>query len=309
MTKFSVYSRGAAPAGNASSAFDRVVAQLRASREETHNIRPGGRIRKVPSRAVLGTIMEQLLMALFPVHYGALDLNEDGIDKYVSGILGHAKRALVQQVRSDFALNADDSESNDELTVRAELIVEAFAAELPAIRSVLVSDLLAAYAGDPAATTYPEILLGYPGMIALVYHRMAHTLFRLGAALCARLVSSIAHSKTAIDIHPGAEIGPQFFIDHGTGVVIGETAVIGSRVRLYQAVTLGALNFPTDDEGVVIKGAPRHPIVEDDVVIYAGATVLGRITIGRGSVIGGNVWLTQSVPPGSHISQARPLKD
>jgi len=169
---------------------------------------------------------------------------------------------------------------------------------------VLVSDLHAAYESDPAATAYPEILLGYPGMIALVYHRLAHALFRLGATLSARLISSIAHSKTAIDLHPGAEIGPRFFIDHGTGVVVGETAVIGERVRLYQAVTLGARSFPVDENGIVVKGTPRHPIVEDDVVIYAGATLLGRITIGRGSVIGGNVWLTQSVLAGSNISQA-----
>lgn len=303
MNKFSVYSSDH-PQVSGSGPLGTVVSRLRASREDTHNIRRGGRIRKMPSRAVLATIVEQLVMALFPTHYGALDLDEDGVDRYVSGILGNATRALTQQIRFDIALQLDDAEAGGEVA-EAERIVEEFAAGLPDIRAALVGDLLAAYDGDPAATTYPEILLGYPGMIALVYHRLAHALHKLGTTLCARLIASIAHSKTAIDIHPGAEIGARFFIDHGAGVVIGETAVIGERVRLYQAVTLGALNFPVDENGVVIKGAPRHPIIEDDVVIYAGATVLGRITIGRGSVIGGNVWLTQDVAPGSHITQAK----
>ena len=139
----------------------------------------------------------------------------------------------------------------------------------------------------------------------MIHHRVAHELYRLGLPMIARMVAEIAHSLTGIDIHPGARIGRSFFIDHGTGVVIGETAVIGDRVRLYQAVTLGAKNFPTDDQGNLLKGHPRHPLVEDDVVIYAGATILGRITIGKGSVIGGNVWLTRSVPPCSQISQAK----
>ena len=142
-------------------------------------------------------------------------------------------------------------------------------------------------------------------MTAIIYYRIAHALHGLGAPLVARLISDIAHSLTGIDIHPAAEIGAHFFIDHGTGVVIGETTIIGKRVRLYQAVTLGAKRFTENEQGILVKGEPRHPIVEDDVVIYAGATILGRITIGRGSVIGGNVWLTQSVPPGSHVMQAQ----
>ena len=148
-------------------------------------------------------------------------------------------------------------------------------------------------------------MLGYPGLIAILHHRIAHVLYVLGAKLVARLIAQIAHSKTAIDIHPAATIGDRFFIDHGTGVVIGETTVIGDRVRLYQAVTLGAKSFMSGDDGHLVKGYERHPTLEDDVVIYAGATVLGRITIGKGAVIGGNVWLTESVPPGSRITQAR----
>lgn len=280
-----------------------IVARLRDSREHDHNIRQGGIIRKVPSRVTLAAVAEQLVTALFPIHYGSLDINEASVDGYVAGILAHALGALVEQVRLDLALHTGQSPAA--VAERAGEIVQTFAAELPTVRGLLVGDLKAAYESDPAATSYPEVLLAYPGMIALVYHRIAHLLFRLGAALSARLIASFAHSKTSIDIHPGAEIGPEFFIDHGTGVVIGETAIIGRRVRLHQAVTLGARSFLKDEAGVVIKGVPRHPIVEDDVVIYAGATILGRVTIGRGSVIGGNVWVTESVSAGSYVTQAQ----
>jgi serine O-acetyltransferase len=172
------------------------------------------------------------------------------------------------------------------------------------VRRLIDSDIQAAYEGDPAARSADEVLVCYPGINAVLHHRFAHRLYQLGAPLVARMISEIAHSATGIDIHPGASIGESFFIDHGTGVVIGETSIIGARVRLYQAVTLGAKRFAKDEHGMLVKGNARHPIVEDDVVIYAGATILGRITIGHGSTIGGNVWLTYSVPPGSHISQA-----
>ncbi|MBS0543560.1 MAG: serine acetyltransferase, partial [Proteobacteria bacterium] len=179
-----------------------------------------------------------------------------------------------------------------------------FARGLPGLRMLLDKDVQAAFDGDPAARSVDEVLLCYPGVLAVIHHRLAHALHRLGAPLVARILSEIAHSETGIDIHPGAEIGSGFFIDHGTGVVIGETAIIGNRVRLYQAVTLGARRFASTNDGGIAKGGARHPIIEDDVVIYAGATVLGRITIGRGSSIGGNVWLTRSVSPGSHVTQA-----
>ena len=201
-----------------------------------------------------------------------------------------------------FASRKEPNES--ELVARAQAIVRDFAAELPTTRGLLVSDLRAAFAGDPAAEGFPEIILGYPGMTALLHYRLAHALHVRGAPLLARLVSEIAHSKTGIDIHPGAKIGASFFIDHGTGVVICATAVIGDRVRIYQAVTLGARRFPADVSGALVKGHARHPIVEDDVVIYAGATILGRITIGRGSTIGGNVGKRDTMPPFSQISQA-----
>jgi serine O-acetyltransferase len=151
-----------------------------------------------------------------------------------------------------------------------------------------------------------EVVLSYPGVLALIHHRIAHALYGLELPLLARMVAELAHGQTGIDIHPGARIGEGCFIDHGTGVVIGETAVIGRNVRVYQAVTLGAKRFPRDAQGHLEKGWPRHPIVEDDVVIYAGATILGRVTIGRGAVIGGNVWVTEDVPARAHVSQASP---
>jgi serine O-acetyltransferase len=168
----------------------------------------------------------------------------------------------------------------------------------------LLSDVRAAYEGDPAATSTDETIFCYPGILAVTNQRVAHELYRLEVPLLPRMLTEQAHSVTGIDIHPGASIGERFFIDHGTGVVIGETSTIGNNVRLYQGVTLGAKSFPLDEHGNPLKGIPRHPIVEDDVVIYAGATVLGRVTVGRGSVIGGNVWVTENVPPGSKLSQA-----
>jgi serine O-acetyltransferase len=192
-------------------------------------------------------------------------------------------------------------ENEAELRDEAAVATRAFAHQLPEIRNILVTDLAAAFSGDPAATSVSEILLCYRGVNAIVHHRLAHAIYRLGVPVVPRLIADIAHEATGVDIHRGAQIGGSFFIDHGTGVVIGETAIVGEHDRLYQAVTLGAKRFPTDVAGALIKGEPRHPIIEDHVVIYAGATVLGRITVGRNSSIGGNVWLTHSVPPDSNV--------
>ena len=220
-----------------------------------------------------------------------------------------ALRSLLEQVRRELHFDSGLAEIGDRDAQRAVDIVRQFAQQLPTVRALLDSDIAAAFEGDPAARSVDEILVCYPGVMAVIYHRLAHELFQLEAYLIARMVSEIAHSLTGIDIHPGAQIGGSFFIDHGTGVVIGETSVIGQRVRLYQAVTLGAKRFPVDENGVLIKGYARHPIVEDNVVVYAGATILGRITIGAGSTIGGNVWLTHSVPAGSNITQARAMTE
>lgn len=174
---------------------------------------------------------------------------------------------------------------------------------LPAIRAMLIEDVESAYAGDPAAKSREEIIVTYPGFYAVMVYRLAHVLYRAGAPYLARVMTELAHSQTGIDIHPGAVIGRHFFIDHGTGVVIGETTVIGDHVTLYQGVTLGAVNFPRDSSGAVIRGQKRHPTIEDHVVIYSGATILGgEAVIGEGSIIGGNVWLTESVPPYSKVT-------
>lgn len=283
--------------------LDAIVSELRRSRDITHNIRQDGPFRRPPSRTALEAILNGLTESLFPRHYGQSDLDPDNIDYFVGNTLNIALNSLLEQVHRG-ALFVSEEPSSDRHFQDAVDLTRTFASRLPDIRGLLVSDLRAAFVGDPAATNFPEILIGYPGMTAIIHHRLAHVLYQLGAKLLARLVAEISHTKTGIDIHPGANIGPSFFVDHGTGVVIGETAIVGERVRIYQAVTLGARHFPTDDTGRVVKGNLRHPIVEDDVVIYAGATILGRIVIGKGSTIGGNVWLTEDVPPNSFVTQA-----
>ena len=255
-----------------------------------------------PSRDALAGIIESLKGVLFPMRLGPPDLRQESEDFHVAHALDAALHGLLKQVAREQKYRAQpDCPRTDEAALAA---VRAFAAALPGIRTLLDSDVLAAYQGDPAARSVDEVLLCYPGVLAMIHYRLANQLYLLDLPLLARIVAELAHAATGIDIHPGATIGAGFFIDHGTGVVIGETAIIGERVRVYQAVTLGAKRFPVDAEGKLQKGLPRHPVVEDDVVIYAGATILGRITIGRGAVIGGNVWLTQDVPAGGRIAQA-----
>ncbi|WP_249907704.1 serine O-acetyltransferase EpsC [Pseudomonas fulva] len=284
------------------------VAGLRAARAEWRNrsgrhTELGGR--ELPSRQAMAAILTGLCGALFPMRLGPSALREESEDYYVGHTLDRALNALVAQVRMELRYAARQrGEPGDDVDSRAVAVVRDFAAALPALRRLLDQDVVAAYNGDPAARSVDEVLLCYPGVLAVIYHRLAHHLYRAGLPLLARIAAETAHGATGIDIHPGAQIGHSFFIDHGTGVVIGETAVIGNHVRIYQAVTLGAKRFTSDESGQLHKGQPRHPIVEDDVVIYAGATILGRITIGKGSVIGGNVWLTRSVEPGSNVSQA-----
>jgi len=262
-------------------------------------------VREFPSREALKEIAESLCGALFPMRLGPPDLHQEGEDYYVGHTLDTALNALFQQVELELGYNRRlQCEEKNDVEAQAAEIVKAFAQQLPALRGLLDADVEAAYQGDPAARSVDEVLLCYPGILAVIHYRLAHALYTLGVPLVARIIAEIAHSATGIDIHPGARIGPGFFIDHGTGVVIGETTIIGRNVRLYQAVTLGAKRFTQDESGALEKGAPRHPILEDEVVVYAGATILGRITIGRGSSIGGNVWLTRSVPTGSHVSQA-----
>nr|WP_315204036.1 serine O-acetyltransferase EpsC [uncultured Albidiferax sp.] len=281
--------------GNIVQSLHGVRAEWRAAQGRSSE--PGGR--EFPSRNALAGIVESLKGVLFPMRLGPVDLRQESEDFYVGYTLDAALHGLLAQVRLELRLVEDVP-----VGTQPTQVVQQFAQALPGIRRLLDSDVLAAFHGDPAARSVDEVLLCYPGILAMLHHRLAHQLYRQGLPLLARIVAELAHSATGIDIHPGASIGPGFFIDHGTGVVIGETARIGQRVRIYQNVTLGAKRFSTDVQGHLEKGQPRHPIVEDDVVIYAGATVLGRVTLGQGASIGGNVWLTHDVAPGAHVTQA-----
>jgi serine O-acetyltransferase len=287
--------------------IDRLVRDLAAARarwrqEQRHHSEYGGS--GFPSRADLTKIMMSLCGALFPLRLGPSFVRIDNEDAFVAETLQTALSRLYGQIRLERHYACPDG-SAEQVDAGAVRIIGAFADRLPALRVLLDTDVEAAFAGDPAARSVDEVLICYPSILAIIHHRLAHELYGLGAPLVARIISEVAHSKTGIDIHPGATIGNHFFIDHGTGVVIGETAIIGDRVRIYQGVTLGARSFPADEQGVLEKAQPRHPVIEDDVVIYAGATVLGRVIVGSGSVIGGNVWLTHSVPAGSNVRQAK----
>ena len=287
---------------------DGIVRALHAARDEWRDSQRRSRepgTREFPSRDALAQIVELLKGALFPMRLGPPDLRHESEDFYVGHTLNTALQALLVQARLELDYNArHEPRPSSEVEGLATEAIRQFANALPQLRRLLDTDVLAAYQGDPAARSVDEVLLCYPGVLAMIHHRLAHELYRLGLPLLARIVAELAHAQTGIDIHPGAQIDAGFFMDHGTGVVIGETAVIGKRVRLYQAVTLGAKRFPTDAEGNLQKGLPRHPIVEDDVVIYAGATILGRVTLGKGAVIGGNVWITDDVPAGASVTQA-----
>lgn len=273
-------------------------------RESQHRAKEYGG-RELPSKNALKAIVNELCGILFPMRLGPTDLRQESEDFYIAYALDKVLNALKQQVI--LALSYDQRRQQQLVDLAqqktlAHQIVQEFADQLPQIRRLLDTDACAAFEGDPAARSVDEVLITYPGMLAIIYHRLAHQLYA-DVPLLARIISEQAHSATGIDIHPGATIGQGFFIDHGTGVVIGETCIIGKNVRIYQAVTLGAKRFEVDEAGSLKKDYARHPIVEDDVVIYAGATILGRVTIGKGSTIGGNVWLTQSIAPYSQVLQ------
>ncbi len=287
--------------------LEKIVSELKAVRDawRSEHGRTNSAGRELPSRTIMNDIIATVTRALFPMRLGPADLREESEDFYVGHALDEALNALQNQAYLELCYNAKYLGNQiTDIHKEATRLVQQFAFALPNIRKLLDTDVMAAYHGDPAARSVDEVLLCYPGVLAIIYHRLAHFLYKAGLTLLARITSELAHSATGIDIHPGAQIGERFFIDHGTGVVIGETCVIGNRVRIYQAVTLGAKRFIADELGNLQKNYLRHPIVEDDVVIYAGATILGRVTIGKGSTIGGNVWLTKSIPANSSITQA-----
>ncbi len=259
----------------------------------------------LPSREVILQVVQDLKSVLFPGFYGPEGMCGSGVSFHVGAVLDRAADALNTQIQRCLCFSCDQEHDCNQCRRWAEDVVDSFLAQLPQVQEFLWEDVEAHFHGDPAAKSRDEVVFCYPGMTALIHYRLAHELYELGVPLLPRIVTEAAHSLTGIDIHPGAKIGRMFFMDHGTGIVIGETCEIGNRVRIYQGVTLGAKSFPVDEHGNPMKGVPRHPIVEDDVIIYSGATILGRVTVGRGSVIGGNVWLTKSVPPGTKVLQAQ----
>ena len=257
----------------------------------------------LPSREAVVDITRGLLQLVFPGFYDKGPIHSAKIVGYASELVETVERHLMAEIYKSLEYRPCDKCDKNDMAGTATRVTEEFLRELPGVRAVLQTDVTAAYEGDPAAISNEEIILAYPGIEAIAVQRMAHLLYQRHVALIPRIMTEWAHNKTGIDIHPGAQIGRSFFIDHGTGVVIGETTVIGERVKIYQGVTLGAKSFPKDEKGRVVKGIKRHPNIEDDVTIYAGATILGDVTIGHNSIIGGNVWLLESVPSSTVVYQ------
>lgn len=260
----------------------------------------------LPSAEQLTQIVNLARAILFPGYFGNSSVNAQTMTYHIGVNVEQLYHLLVNQIQAGLAFELpEDKDDAETLCEQARLLAAQFIGRLPEMRRTLATDVEAAYNGDPAATNYGEVICCYPAIRAISNYRIAHELLVLGVPLIPRIITEMAHSETGIDIHPGATIGHHFTIDHGTGVVIGETCIIGNNVKLYQGVTLGAKSFPLDENGNPIKGIARHPILEDDVIVYSNATILGRITIGQGATIGGNIWVTEDVPAGERIVQRR----
>lgn len=264
--------------------------------------------RRLPSGRQLQRVVELARAILFPGYFGNPAVNSQTIGYHIGVNVEELFGVLAEQILAGLCFGAENLSGAAGMVYDKEYaagLAAQFIASLPEMRSILATDVEAAYNGDPAATCIGEIICCYPVIRAVTNYRIAHQLYRLGVPLIPRIITEMAHSEVGIDIHPGAQIGHHFTIDHGTGVVIGATCIIGNNVKLYQGVTLGAKSFPLDGDGRPIKGIPRHPILEDDVIVYSNATILGRITIGKGATIGGNIWVTESVPAGARIVQRK----
>ena len=264
----------------------------------------------LPSGKSLRRIVELSREILFPGYFGNSTVHRRTINYHIGVNVEELFGLLTEQIQAGLCFGLENTPSDNVIKKipdrdTAASIAARFISKLPEIRRILATDVEAAYYGDPAATCFGEIICCYPIIRAITNYRIAHQLYMLNVPLIPRIITEMAHSETGIDIHPGAQIGHHFTIDHGTGVVIGATCIIGNNVKLYQGVTLGAKSFPLDENGNPIKGIARHPILEDDVIVYSNATILGRITIGKGATIGGNIWVTDSVPAGSRIVQRR----
>ncbi len=266
--------------------------------------------RYLPSREAIAEILQGVLDLMYPGYFGRTDLNNENLGAHVADSLAKLAPKIEREMEHCLCYGREREAGRSEFgecAPRARQLTEVFLGRLPEIRGLLVRDVQAAFDGDPAATNLDEVILAYPGVLAVSVYRIAHALHDLGVPMMARIMTEWAHSKTGCDIHPGAKIGAGFFIDHATGVVIGETTDIGEGVKLYQGVTLGALSLPKDSNGQIIRGRKRHPTVEDGSTLYANATVLGGQTVvGANSVIGGSVFLTRSVPPRSRVSLKEP---
>ena len=259
-------------------------------------------------RLSLRRIVELARAVIFPGYFGNSTVNSRTLPYHIGVNIEQLFEQLTGQILAALCLADDNGDApccSDALREDAARKAADFISVLPRLRALLATDVEAAYNGDPAARSFGEVISCYPCIRAISNYRIAHELLVLGVPLIPRIITEMAHSETGIDIHPGAQIGSHFTIDHGTGVVIGETCIIGSNVKLYQGVTLGAKSFPLDKDGNPIKGIPRHPILEDDVIVYSNATILGRITIGRGATVGGNIWVTEDVPAGARIVQRK----
>ncbi len=256
---------------------------------------------ELPSLTKIKELVDVIKAIIFPGFFGDKVDSTTAIKYHIGVLLERLYPKLERQISICMAFECKEKKCDPQMASRD------FIARLSHIKELLYSDVEATLKGDPAATSHREIILCYPGIVAITHHRIAHELLRLGSATLARIISEMAHSQTGIDIHPGAKIGGSFCIDHGTGVVIGETCVIGNGVKIYQGVTLGARSFVKDSEGNLLN-TPRHPTIEDNVTIYSNASILGNIVIGKGSVIGGNIWLTEGIPAGSRVVQSRDCK-
>ena len=259
----------------------------------------------LPSGQVLEEIVQLLRTILFPGYYGQSSVNTRSIEYHIGVHIERLHQLLSDQILAGLCFahcNDDDTAPQlEERRSEAERMAAELIARLPQIRCVLATDVTAAYNGDPAAESYGEIISCYPVIKALVNYRVAHELLKMGVPLIPRILTEMAHSETGIDIHPAASIGEYFTIDHGTGVVVGATCIIGRNVKLYQGVTLGARSFPLDEDGHPIRDILRHPVLEDNVIVYSNATILGRVTIGEGCVVGANIWVTEDMAPNTKI--------
>lgn len=265
--------------------------------------RQGGR--PLPSGKALEDIIELARSIIFPGYFGNSQINSQTIHYHIGVNTEKLFVLLAEQIHAGLCFLNHKDECYEECNNRSLSLAAKFVSKLPELRCILETDVEATYNGDPAAESFGEVIFCYPAIRAISNYRIAHELLLLGVPIIPRMITEMAHSETGIDIHPGAKIGDSFTIDHGTGVVIGATAVIGNHVKLYQGVTLGAKSFPLDDHGNPIKGIPRHPIIEDNVIIYSNATILGRITVGKGAVIGGNIWVTENVPVNGRVVQTQ----